>query len=197
MTVESENAMRTILAGHGIHCPSILVETGTYLGHGITEALGNFDEIHSIELVERYAKEAVQKFRAHPEVTIHWGDSTEKLKELSAQLNEPVLFYLDAHYSGGSTAYGKPEHKGCPILSELAVLGRRAEKDVVIIDDIRLMGRATWSGIQDDPVYPRTYFDFTHITLTRILKSYARSCRRIRQPPNPDGGCDWMILSPN
>jgi hypothetical protein len=141
-------------------------------------------------------KDASKKFSAHPEVTIHWGESTEKLNELSERLNEPVLFYLDAHYSGGATAYGKPEDRGCPVLGELAVLARRAENDVVIIDDIRLMGKTTWSGTEGDPIYPRTHFDFTHITLDQIFEAYAKPCRRTRQAPNPDGGCDWMILSP-
>jgi hypothetical protein len=196
MTVGSENLMRTVLAQHGIDWPRILVETGTYLGHGIEQALGHFDEIHSIELVERFAKNAAQRFSAHPEVTIHWGDSAEILSRLSGRLKEPVLFYLDAHYSGGQTAYGEAGDKGCPVLRELTALARRPEKDVIIIDDISLIGNATWSGIEGDSIYPRTYFDFTHIALNDILESYAKSCRQTRPVPNPDGGCDWMILSP-
>jgi hypothetical protein len=196
MIVRSENSMRTVLAQHGIDCPRILVETGTYWGHGIEHALGHFDEIHSIELAERFAKDAAQKFRAHPEVTIHWGDSAVKLSELSGHLKQPVLFYLDAHYSGGPTAYGKPKDMGCPVLRELTVLAKRSEKDVIIVDDISLMGNATWSGIEGDSMYPRTYFDFTHITLDDIRNAYAKPCRQTRRAPNRDGGCDWMILSP-
>jgi hypothetical protein len=187
--------MRAVLAEYGIECPRILVETGTYMGHGIEAARGQFDEIHSIELVEKFAKCAIETFSPHPEVTIHWGDSTEKLVELSRQLNEPVLFYLDAHYSGGKTAYGKPEDRGCPVLSELAVLAKRPEKDVVIVDDISLMGKARWSGTEGDPIYPRTYFDFTHITLDQIFKAYAKPCRHPLRAPNSDGGFDWLILS--
>jgi hypothetical protein len=196
MTVNSDNSMRTVLAQHGIYCPRTLVETGTYLGHGIEHALGHFDEIHSIELVELFANDAAQRFSAHPQVTIHWGDSAEKLTQLVGHLKEPVLFYLDAHYSGGPTAYGTPEDKGCPVLRELTVLAKRSENDVVIVDDIHLMGNATWSGTEADPIYPRTYFDFTHITLQDILKAYAKPCRQTLRAPNPDGGCDWLILSP-
>jgi hypothetical protein len=194
--VGAENSIRTVLAGYGIDCPRILVETGTYLGHGIEEALGHFGEIHSIELVEQFADRAAETFSADSEVTIHCGDSAEELTKLSAHLNEPVLFYLDAHYSGGPTAYGKAEDKGCPVLRELEVLARRPEKDVVIIDDISLMGNSSWSGTEGDPIYPRTHFDLTHITLDKLFTAYAKPCRHTRREPNANGGCDWMILSP-
>jgi hypothetical protein len=196
VSLGAQNSIHTILAGEGIDCPRILVETGTYLGHGIEQGLGHFDEIHSIELVEQFANRAAETFAAHSEVTIHWGDSAEKVLELSPHLNEPVLFYLDAHYSGGSTAYGRTEDEGCPVLRELEVLARRPEKDVVIIDDISLMGKRSWSGIEGDPIYPRTQFDFTHITLEKLFAAYAKPCRRTRRAPNAHGGCDWMILSP-
>jgi hypothetical protein len=196
MIMSVDNSMRVVLAQYGISCPRILVETGTYLGHGIERALGHFAEIHSIELSERFAIDAADKFSRQPHVTIHWGDSAEMLMALSTRLKEPVLFYLDAHFSGGPTAYGRTEDKGWPLLRELAVLTRRPENDVVIIDDIRLVGAATWSGIEDDPVYPRTHFDFTHITMDDISRVYTKPCRQIRHAPNPDGGCDWMVLSP-
>ena len=196
MIAGTENSMHTVLAGYGIDCPRTLVETGTYLGHGIEEALGHFDQIYSIELVEEFANRAAETFSARSEVTIHWGDSAEELAKLSAHLNEPVLFFLDAHYSGGPTAYGKAEDKGSPVLRELGVLAGRPEKDVVIIDDISLMGKASWSGTEGDPIYPRAHFDFTHITLEKLFNAYAKPCRRTRRAPNANGGCDWMILSP-
>jgi hypothetical protein len=194
--VGEENAIRAVLAELGIACPRILVETGTYLGHGIEEALGHFDEIHSIELVAEFVNRAAETFVLSSEVTVHWGDSAEELSKLSAYLNEPVLFFLDAHYSGGPTAYGRAEDKGCPVLRELQVLAGRPEKDVVIIDDISLMGSTSWSGTEGDAIYPRTRFDFTHITPERLFDAYTKPCRQTRWARNANGGCDWMILSP-
>jgi hypothetical protein len=59
MIVDSESSMRTVLARYSVECPRILIETGTYLGDGVEEALGHFEEIHSIELVERFAQRRV------------------------------------------------------------------------------------------------------------------------------------------
>jgi hypothetical protein len=60
-------------------------------------------------------------------------------------LNEPALFWLDAHYSRGATA-GAGEK--APILKELSCLASRGElRDVTLIDDARLF---SWK-----PGYPK------------------------------------------
>jgi len=159
--------------------PRIFIETGTYHGNNIEQfLLGVFDEIHSIEL----KKEFVEKARARYEsVYIHHGDSAEVLSKISDKIQEPAIFFLDAHYSGGPTEFGKPEDNGCPLLRELAVLGKRTEHDIIIVDDMRLMGKTSWGGLEGDTVYPLTLYNFEHVTIDNILKTYERQC-------------NWVIL---
>ena len=154
--------------------PRIFVETGTYKGDGIENVLDIFEEIHSIELKEEFVHSARQKFK-DKQVYVHHGDSSQVLAKFVFQ--EPVLFYLDAHFSGGETAFGPQEDNGCPLLRELAVLGKRTEDDIVIVDDMRLMGKTSWGGVENDSMYPLTLYNFEHVTLENILKAYGRSCK--------------------
>jgi hypothetical protein len=110
-------------------------------------------------------------------VYVHHGDSGEVLKKFIDALHEPVLFYLDAHFSGGKTAFGTPEDNGCPLLRELAVLGKRTEDDIVIVDDMRLMGKTSWGGMENDELYPLTLYNFEHVTFETILNAYELSCK--------------------
>ena len=60
----SSNMYRAVqvLAEHGIDCPRIAVETGTYLGNGVRNAIGHFDQIHSIEIKPEFAENAAREF---------------------------------------------------------------------------------------------------------------------------------------
>lgn len=171
--------------------PNIFVETGTYLGHGIKNVINDFREVHSIELKEEFYKNAVVNFQTNRNVFLHLGDSGDILWKLIYEFNEPVLFFLDAHYSGGETAFGREEEKGVPIIRELSALGKRQFMDIIIIDDMRLFGKSSYSGIENDPIYPLTQFDWTHITLEHMLKTYNRQCIHYMCPD-----VDRLILIP-
>jgi hypothetical protein len=52
-----------------------------------------------------------------------------------SSINEPILFWLDGHYSGGETAKGEAN---TPILKELEFILRHPIKNhVILIDDAR------------------------------------------------------------
>jgi hypothetical protein len=155
--------------------PSTFVETGTYTGEGIQNALACFNTIHSIELNHTFVEKARDRFKNEKRVYVHHGDSAEVLEQLSNELIGPVLFYLDSHYSGGETAFGKEEDNGCPLLRELSVLGKRNANDIVVIDDMRLMGKTSWAGLENDTVYPLTLYNFEHVTMDAILKAYNKN----------------------
>jgi hypothetical protein len=163
------------LTNDGIkNIPKIFVETGCYRGEGIQDYLSTnyFNEIHSLELSEEWYNFCKDKFKHEHKVKLHLGDSATLLETLDLP-NEPILFYLDAHFSGGTTA-GENIDGGCPLLRELDIIckRRKVKGDIVVVDDMRLMGTATWSGFEEgNPnfhIYPKTYFDFTHITLDKI-----------------------------
>lgn len=112
-----------------------LVETGTYLGATIQAVKGDFKRIYSIELDHKMATEAKDKFKDFSHITIIEGDSSKELIKLLPTLQEPVLFWLDAHYSGGITAKGD---KYTPIMAELDTIFTYTKTDfAILIDDAR------------------------------------------------------------
>lgn len=114
---------------------SVLVETGTYLGETLMKVQYDFKTIYSIELNTAFAEEAKQYFHHNKKVKILQGDSGLILQETLASVQEPVLFWLDAHYSAGITA--KSDVFGnTPIKKELEIIFNRWNKgSVVVIDD--------------------------------------------------------------
>lgn len=115
---------------------SVLIETGTYLGDMIDAVKGSFREVYSIELSPELASRAVGRFAEYPSVKIVCGDSGKVLPELLKQISEPCLFWLDGHYSGGTTARGPVDY---PVLEELHhIRSHRVKSHIIVIDDARL-----------------------------------------------------------
>lgn len=114
-----------------------LVETGTYLGEMVAAQRKFFDTIVSIELDSTLAKRAQKRFSAWSNITIMQGDSGERMKQVVKELNEPTLFWLDAHYSGGITAHGKKE---TPIVAEVHTILSSPHQHIIVIDDARNFG---------------------------------------------------------
>ena len=121
----------------------IFIETGTYRGDMIYAEKDHFDKIYSIELDEILFRKAVNKFRKYPHITILQGDSSVLLHEVVSKLDEPALFWLDAHYSGGITAKGDKE---CPIFEELKSIFASKYHHIILIDDARC-----FNGTRDYP----------------------------------------------
>jgi hypothetical protein len=113
----------------------IFIETGTYVGEMLDAMLNIFPEIISIEFDQALAERAKYKYVDHPHVTIMQGDSGSILPIVIAGKNEPCLFWLDAHYSGGFT--GKSD-LDTPIMKEInAILEHPCDGHVILIDDAR------------------------------------------------------------
>ena len=110
---------------------STLVETGTYYGD---IQLDNFSHIYSIELSEKLYRKAMRRFKKNANVTLLHGDSSEVLREIVPRFKEPVLFWLDGHYSGGVTAQGKLD---TPIWEELTTILQSGIRHMILIDDAR------------------------------------------------------------
>jgi hypothetical protein len=87
---------------------------------------------------------------------------------------------LDAHYSGGSTA-GELIDNGCPVLRELDYIAQRnIPGDIIFVDDMRLMGRDSVSGIKGDEKYPETRFDFRHANIDEMQNVFVRNNRKCK-----------------
>jgi hypothetical protein len=112
------------------------IETGTYKGKMVYAVMLHMKEIYSIELDEIYFQKAKRKFAGYPNIHIIQGHSGEVLPKILKKIDKPCLFWLDAHWSGGSTAKGDIE---TPIMREMqCILGHlRGAEHVILIDDAR------------------------------------------------------------
>lgn len=114
----------------------VLVESGTYLGGTAIRGAAIFPEVHTIELSPELYSNALQRFEAHENVTVHYGDSSLVLPEILPLIESRILFYLDGHYSGPVTARGSID---TPLLGELQAIAEAEIDDaILLIDDIRL-----------------------------------------------------------
>lgn len=127
-----ENTIEKYLKSTGY---STLVETGTYWGDMIFAHVKKFKKIISIELDSALSRRAEKRFKNYSHVKIIQGDSAEKLQNVIDQIEEPVIFWLDGHYSGGVTALGS---KVTPIFEELKIIFSKKLDHVILIDDARL-----------------------------------------------------------
>lgn len=116
---------------------SVFVETGTFEGEAVARVRESFAEIHSIELSDHYHARAAERFAGDARVALYHGDSSHVLESLRATLEDKaVLYWLDAHWCAADETAG--ERSQCPLLDELAALGRLNAESVVLIDDARL-----------------------------------------------------------
>jgi len=114
--------------------PRVFVETGTYKGKMVYAVMPFVGEIYSIELDRIHFQRAASRFAGYPHIHILQGQSGEVLPRVLADIDEACLFWLDAHWSGGSTARADLE---TPIMQEMrCILSHRKARDhVVLIDD--------------------------------------------------------------
>jgi len=123
---------------------SLFVETGTYNGAMVEAQRNNFSKIISVEISEMLHKKAVYRFRNYNHITILQGDSSKVLSEIISKINEPAIFWLDGHYSGGYTEKGE---LNCPVYRELeAIFIDNKYNHVLLIDDARC-----FNGKEDYP----------------------------------------------
>lgn len=115
------------------------VESGTFRGDTVAAMLPFFRNLVSIELFEELYLAASKRFEGNPNVSILNGDSGKVLASVINEIDGPIVYWLDGHYSGSGTALAKDTQ--CPIIAELnAIIARGNPADVILIDDARLFG---------------------------------------------------------
>ncbi len=116
----------------------ILVETGTYYGDMVEAMKNSFSKIYSIEISETLCAEERRRFKRDRHIKIIHGDSGTEIEKLVKELDQPTLFWLDGHYSGGITSKGLKE---TPIFEEVnAIVNNMKSQYVILIDDARCFG---------------------------------------------------------
>lgn len=142
----THDQIRSIAAAHSI---SVFFETGTYLGNTVRGVKDVFDTVYSVELSEDLASLARERFAGDANVHIIQGDSALALRDFLATLEQPALFWLDAHYSSGVTAMGSVQ---TPVKDELrAILGHPVKQHHILIDDVK-----DFNGQNDYPTVDET-----------------------------------------
>lgn len=125
---------------------TIFVETGTYFGATSESVADLFKNVFTIEIDGWLFKHASQRLKSKHTVFCIKGDSSRILPTLLCLIHEPVIYWLDAHCSGGVTSKGETD---TPIERELAIIfkHRYASRSVILIDDAREFGAGDYPSL--------------------------------------------------
>lgn len=111
------------------------IETGTYTGKTVEKLHDLYDIYHTIEIVESFYTDTKKRLSDLNNVKFYLGNSPIVLKYILDSIEEPVTFWLDAHYQGGSQS----NDTRAPIRGELGIIKEHYIKDhFIMIDDVRL-----------------------------------------------------------
>ena len=124
------------------HNAKYFVETGTYIGSTASWASNFFKKVVTIDISEELYAQTKKKYKDIQNIQFLFGNSVDLLTGIITQLNsiliddEKILFWLDAHYSGGITG-GK--NIKCPLLKELELILTLNFNSIILIDDARFI----------------------------------------------------------
>lgn len=114
----------------------VFFETGTYMGQGTMALMKQFDRGYTTEINPKLAM--AMKNRNEKGLIVIQDHSTNALKEYLPQIEEPCLFWLDAHYPGDYGLMGLMPDMVLPLVDELKLIFARDYDDVILIDDLRI-----------------------------------------------------------
>jgi len=125
----------------------VFVESGTYHGAMVEAMRNQFRVIHSLEIYKPLYEENVKKFSKYKHIFLHFGDSAYVLPKIMNDIKEPVIFWLDGHFSGKGTGKGSTS---TPIMKELwCIFNHEIKNHVILIDDARFfIGKDNYPTLQ-------------------------------------------------
>jgi len=158
-----------------------LVETGTYEGQMVAAVERDFERILTIELDPKLSAAAAKRFHDRPHIIVLQGDSGQLLPLVLAELAEPAVFWLDAHYSGGQTARGVND---TPIMHELSAIAehRLHREHILLIDDARGFLGGNYPTLESMGNWARIHGYDTMIVEDDIIRIFNFGTGRSRQP---------------
>lgn len=125
------------------------IETGTNDASGILVAIScGFKKIFSVEKDPTLGNKAKEMFLRikNVAVNIFIDDSPKGLEIILPNITEKSVIWLDAHSDGS-----------CPILEELDVIKKHSIKHTILIDDMRMFGRAEHEFITEEQIKSKIY----------------------------------------
>jgi len=127
----------------------IFVETGTWHGDSAIWAAAHFSKVYTIELNLPFLEEFNSLLADFDNIEPIHGNSRIELIPVISKIHRPVLFFLDAHWTGDAEQHDKIS--ACPVMDEINTINKLCKVNhVIIVDDARLM-RGKW-GDQDSIV---------------------------------------------
>lgn len=132
------------------------VETGTYRSDAVAEALdAGFAHIRTIDSDPEAANFCSNRFwlkkNTHLDIKCWTGDSSTMLWDMIKDIDEPITFWLDAHWQmlDGEEEPGVP----WPLLHELIQIGNHTIKThTILIDDILILTHPDVTGWSLDTI---------------------------------------------
>lgn len=133
----------------------IFVETGTNYGNTIINLYQYFKDLYTIEIKKEIYEAAINRISnlGIKNVQFFIGDSAIILPDILKLINDPVIFFLDGHFSHGDTGRGSSD---TPLLDELKMINEHHNKNsIIIIDDYNMFGtyrNEDWTDITQENV---------------------------------------------
>jgi hypothetical protein len=113
------------------------IETGTCLGYTSEFLSKHFDEVRTVEVVDKYLNIAKEnRLNACANVVTHLGSSSDMMPQLLAGMGDDTMIFLDAHWQNH-----------CPLKEELKAISDAGIKPVIAIHDFKV------------PTHPELGFD--------------------------------------
>jgi hypothetical protein len=113
---------------------NVAVESGTYLGETAKSLSEIFEQVYTIENSDQMFVQAKKNIAGIGNISLLKGDTRDHLPEILMS-EDNILFWLDAHWSGGVT-YGEQDE--CPLRDELVTIFQSEKVCAILIDDARL-----------------------------------------------------------
>lgn len=119
---------------HALIWPKVFVELGTFKGVTAALAAESFPVVHTVEASCVHHAEAVRRY-GDLGIYFHLGDSRVILADLCASIQEPAVFYHDAHWWPYADVV-----EDFPLWDDLDQIARRPYPDVVVVDEAHRFG---------------------------------------------------------
>jgi hypothetical protein len=121
----------------------VFIETGTHHGNTIHKISNNNifipSKIISLELSDVFVDMCKKRFASNENIHIYKSNSKCDLFNIIKDINVPITFWLDSHWSGCDNV-GCDDEIICPIIYELEhIQSHHIKTHTIMIDDIRLM----------------------------------------------------------
>ncbi|MEY9607050.1 hypothetical protein ABIF74_011803 [Bradyrhizobium japonicum] len=114
------------------------IESGSFYGLGALQLASLFSRVWSIERSQALHGHCQAHYSDIKNLTFLLGDSPDEIVRISNMLEEPIFFFLDAHWFPSTALSDLVRSSDCPLLSELEAIHQSAalhRGSVIVIDD--------------------------------------------------------------